>query len=149
MRRQNTPSKHIDVWQKYQRSDTPSLLILHIKDQFTQLVLSFTGVCNWRYGATYSSSLTVEASRHVFPAPLLSPGCAQRLGWLQLRQNPDRCSYNYNTGTCEDRYDYFHAHVLGPRSSRILYITSPRRWRRTMAPHNGTYVRVVCMFPGC
>ena len=53
-----------------------------------------TGVCNWRYGTTYSSSLTVEASRHIFPAPMLSP---QRLGLLQLRQNPDQCSYNYNT----------------------------------------------------
>ena len=35
------------------------------------------GVCNWRYGATCSSSLTVEASRHIFPALMSSLGRAQ------------------------------------------------------------------------
>ena len=91
-----------------------------------------SGVCNWRYGATCSSSLTVEASRHIFPAPMLSRGRAQRLGWLQLRQNPDRCSYNYNT--CARKIVILFSRSC-PETDRVeyMYIASPRRWRRTMA----------------
>ena len=45
MRRQNTPSKNIDVWLKIPKIGHPFIInLLHIKDQYTLLVLSFKNI---------------------------------------------------------------------------------------------------------
>ena len=90
-----------------------------------------TGVCNWRYGATCSSSLTVEASANVIAGPRATTA---RLAAVAPEPRPmlvlarGRSLY------------YLRAHVLGPpytRSSRIHVYSIASK----MAAHNGTYVR--------